>query len=217
LADSVCAQVVVEPQESTGARLDVQQLTKLAVSNAVDADVYIFLDSGAFFVRKYNPYSLLQGTRVPLFREQGPQLRGPHNTRWHQGAASVLGLSAKDSYDTSYVANLVFWKRDNLKRMQQHIENVTGSNWMLPLCRKTTLSEYVLYGQYCEEVLGEAAGHYPYSTINAYSYWDNKTLSEDDLRAIRSRLTPEQYVVMINEKSRTPIDRMRKVFVASAA
>src|SRR5207245_2938559 len=99
----------------------IQQLTKLAVNKVVPADVYVFLDSGGFFVRRYDPRSLFRGEQVPLFREQGAPLVGPHNTRWHQIGASVLGLEQQPLYDTSYVANLVFFKRDNLIQMQQHI------------------------------------------------------------------------------------------------
>lgn len=194
----------------------VQQLTKLAVSQASDADVFIFLDSGAFFVRPYDPASLLRNGTVPLFREEGPQFETPHNQRWHRDAARLLGLRTRERYRTSYVANLVFWRRENLIMLQRHLEHVSGQMWMEPLVRLHTLSEYVLYGQFCEEVLGESAGHHPYSTINAYSYWADSELGVDALRHIKDELTPEQAVVMINEKSHTPLTRIREVFVASA-
>ncbi len=192
----------------------VQQLTKLSVNFAVPSDVFVFLDSGAFFVQPYDPRERLRGDRAPLFREEGPANRTAFNTRWHRIAAGLLGLEKKNDYTTSYVGNLVYWRRDNLVRLQRHIAEVAqlSEEWVTALCRLPTLSEYVLYGMFCEHVLGARSGHYFESTIHAYSHWSEAKLEESQLKTVRGRLGPDCAVVMINEKSRTPPALIRRVF-----
>lgn len=191
----------------------LQQLAKLSVNYAVDADVYVFLDSGAFFVRGYDPRSTLHGVDVPLFREQKSEVRLAWNTRWHQIAAGLLGLAPRASYDTSYVGNLIYWRRDNLVRMQQHIERVTGQAWLKPLARQLRLSEYVLYGMFVEHVLGEQSGHYFSSLDLSLNHWTEQFLDQSALTELKSKLDPNVAVVMINEKAHVSASSIRRVFL----
>ncbi len=70
----------------------VQQLVKLSVNLALREDIYVFLDSGAMFVRPYDPATSVVDGMVPLFREQKDEVRLTWNTHWHQVAARLLGL-----------------------------------------------------------------------------------------------------------------------------
>ena len=89
-------------------------------------------------------------------------------------------------------------------------------DWVAALCRKTTLSEYVLYGLYCDQVLGAGSGHWHNPAIHAYSHWSGVKLDEAALIKVRNELAPECAVVMINEKSNTPPELIRRVFVTDA-
>ena len=191
----------------------LQQLAKLSVNQAVPADVYVYLDSGAFFVNDYDPRATMQNGKVPLFREQKEEVRVPWNTRWHQVSARLLGLPVESSYNTSYVGNLVYWKRENLDKMQAQIEKVTGSSWLVAVARQLRMSEYVLYGMFAEHVLGEASGQY-FSTLDrSLNYWSEKKLDDAGLRELRTKLEPKDVIVMINEKAHIPVSEIRRVFV----
>ena len=190
----------------------VQQLAKLSVNLAVSADVFVFLDSGAFFVMPYDPRATARDGKVQLFREEGDANRSAYNTRWHHISADILGIEKQRDYTTSYVANLVYFRRDNLERLQRRIAEVAQDDWVATLCRRPTLSEYVLYGMFCEHVLGDASGHWHNPDIHACSHWSEEELDFASLAKVRAGLAPDCAVVMINEKSRTPTDLIRRVF-----
>jgi hypothetical protein len=192
----------------------LQQLTKLSVNLAVPADVYIFLDSGAFFVSPYDPSELLQGTAVPLLREQKAELASvPWNVRWHQVAAKLLGLPVQNTYDTGYIGNLVFWRRENLTKLQQHVQAHTGRHWLASVTRQLRFSEYVLYGMFAEHVLKDQSNQYFYSIDRSLNHWSEEHLTEEGLREFKRKLEPHVAVVMINEKARIPLSTIRRVFV----
>lgn len=192
----------------------LQQLTKLSVDLAVDADVYVFLDSGAFFVRPYDPYDLVQGGKVPLLREDKPEWsKVPWNIRWHQVSAQLLGLSVRDYYQTGYVGNLVYWRREHLSQLHARIEQTTGRSWVASVANQIRISEYTLYGVFVEHVLKEAAGHYIYDVDRSLNHWALDDLDKAALQRLKAQLAPHVAVVMINEKARIPISRIREVFL----
>jgi hypothetical protein len=192
----------------------VQQLAKLFVHTVADEDVLLFVDSGAFFVRAWDPAGLVrQDGRVALFREQGDFFRTSRATqKWNRVAARLLGVRPVPGSDVGYVKTLVSWRRDNLAALHRHVEHVTGRPSFDALARPLTLSEYVLYGTYCDRVLGDGAGHYHTSTIETLSHWTQDTLSLPELRRLREGLSPEHVLVMVNEKSRTSLEAVRAAF-----
>ncbi len=191
----------------------VQQLTKLFVHEVAEEEVLLFIDSGAFFVRPYNPRSILRAQLVPLFRESDDFFRNSEtHQRWHRTAARLLGLRPVRRFDVGYIKTLVSWRRDNLLRLHEHIERVTGRSSFDAIAPVATLSEYGLYGMYCEYILGDRSGHYPTSANETLSYWPEKTLSLDDLQRLRSTLTPQHVLVMVNEKSGTEPGAVRAAF-----
>jgi hypothetical protein len=191
----------------------IQQLTKLSVSSAVKTDVYAMMDSGVFFVRPFDPSGLIRDGRVPLFREKKEEVRVANNIRWHQHAARLLGLPVQSSYDTSFVSPIVYWRRENLDKLQRHIENVTGDPWLVSLCRSVTMSEHVLYGMFAEHVLGDSAGHYFYSDLQCLPHWGEEAISEAELGQMKAELYPEAVAVMINEKAHMSLDQVRRTFL----
>jgi hypothetical protein len=190
----------------------LQQIVKLSVAKFVPADVLVFVDSDVFFVRPYDPRSLLRGDKVPLFREYGEELRCDFNRRWHRVGAKLFGLPPQDDYLTSYVGNIITWKAENVRLLHDHIEKVTGRSWIESVSRVLAMSEYVLYGMFCEHVLKERSGHYFDSNISSLCYWKTQKLDVPGLQEFRGGLKPEHLAVMVSAKSRTPIDNIRRVF-----
>lgn len=211
----------------------VQQLVKLGVNLAIPADVFVFADSAVFFVRPFDPEARSADGKEPLFREPlkpiAPDIRSPlhewvyrlggavRKSDWQVNAAAILGIPDGPGTNASYVDSLVTWRKDTLQKLQEHIEKVQGRSFMEVLCREMFLSEYVLYGVFCERVLGiENAGHYADSRLMVRSHWDEAELSEPDLIQMRDTLEPGRVAVMINEKSKVPAGLIRKVFMAPA-
>ncbi len=190
----------------------LQQIVKLSVAKFIPADVLIFVDSDVFFVRPYDPMTLMRGGNVPLFREYGEELRCDFNRRWHRVGAKLFGLSPQDDYLTSYVGNIITWRTENVRLLHDHIEKVTGRSWIESVSRLPAMSEYVLYGMFCEHVLKERSGHYFDSNISSLCYWKTQKLDVPALREFRGELKPEHLAVMVSAKSRTPVANIRQVF-----
>ncbi|MFS8066576.1 MAG: DUF6492 family protein [Byssovorax sp.] len=193
----------------------IQQIVKLAADAVTDADGYVFIDSDAFLTRPFNPHAAERDGKTPLFREILPA-ETPSNNQWHEGAARLLGRPVEPRYRTGYVGNIVPWERTNLKALHRHIEQTTGRGWIESLCRLETMSEYVIYGMFCERVLREASGHYFESTIPTLNYWGTAPLDLGALRDLRGQMRSEHIGVMISAKSSTAVESIRRAFEIAA-
>jgi hypothetical protein len=195
----------------------IQQLVKLSVNRALTEDNFIFLDSGAMFVRDYDPSLMLRDGLLPLYREQKEEVRISWNIRWHQVAARLLGLPVLETYDTNYVGNNpIYWKRSNLSKLQRQIEKVTGRHWAVAVCRQPRMSEYVIYGMFAEHVLKEQSGQYHTPEAHTLSYWEVRTLDEQGLNEHKRQLKADDFLVTFNEHARIPIEHIRRVFLENA-
>jgi hypothetical protein len=190
----------------------VQQLAKLFIHRVLSEDVYLFVDSGAFFVRPYDPSGIARGGEVPLFREEGAFFLSKETRRWYEICAALLGVRPASAYPVNYVKTNVTWRRDNLIRLHEHIAQVTGRSSFDALSRQIMLSEYYLYGMYCDLILGDRSRHYHSDLIETLSHWPAHPLGVRELRELRAKLEPQQVLVMINEKSRTPLSAIRQSF-----
>jgi hypothetical protein len=193
----------------------VQQIVKLSAPSFTGADVLINVDSDVMLVRDFDPRIAERDGAVPMFRETIPR---PSNmlTRWHEAAALALGLAPEPGCLTSYVTQLVTWRRDNVIALQRHIERVSGRGWVESLLSFDTISEYVLYGVFCERVLGERSGHFADSTIRTQNHWEDTSLDERALADLRAHIRPEHWGVMISAKSSTDMRAIRRAFAAAA-
>jgi hypothetical protein len=191
----------------------VQQLAKLSANLVTNADVLVFVDSDAFFIRDYDPASMIREGKLPLFRQQKDELRIDWNTRWHQIAAELLGLPVKCSYDTSYVGHAVYWSRANLEKLQACIEKNTSSSWVESVSRCLYLSEYVLYGMYCDYVLRDTSGHYFRESEQSVNHWSEDAIDSAGLEELKSKIDQEVSLVMISAKAKVSTSAIRKAFI----
>lgn len=194
----------------------VQQIVKLSIDAVTRRDACVFIDSDAFLIKRFDPRAAERDGKVPLFKELLPA-EDRHNTAWHAAAARLLGLPRQVGYRTGYVAQATTWLRANVIELHRHIERTTGRGWIESLCSLNTMSEFVLYGMFCGDVLGERSGHYLDAQINMLNYWSTRRLDDDDLRGLSGLLRPEHVGVMISAKSSTDVAAIRRVFDLGAA
>jgi hypothetical protein len=148
----------------------MQQLTKLSASAATQAEHLVFVDSDLVFLRPLDADSILRGDRLRLHRVPGDGNRGRH-LRWHHRAARLLGETPR-YFGSDYIGQLVTWRRSRLVDLQRHVETVQGRPWQECVAVSLEFSEYILYGVFCEAVLGlEASGHFPLETDLCHCCW----------------------------------------------
>ena len=191
----------------------VQQLVKLNVCAAIDADAFACVDSGCFFVQPFDPLaSHYKDGKLLLFREVGPQFLTEENRVWHAVASKLLGTEPLPSPNRSYVSLVVYFWRHVLRAMQNHIEALHGVDWRVPICRTRSFSEYLVHGAFCDDLLKDSAKMYRDDRLFAHCHWGTVPLGAEGLRKMKEEMPPERLLVMINEKSGTPLKLIREVF-----
>jgi hypothetical protein len=192
----------------------IQQIVKLSAPSYCDSDVFLFVDSDNFFVKPYDPRDSVRGDDVPLFREELQVAMEPFLSEWHRVAARLLGLDSPVARfdNVNFVGNVVTWRRANVAKLQELIERETGKKWVRSLTGQRTMSEYILYGDFCEQVLKDRSGHYYEPRIPTLNYWKTQALDDDGLRELHDRLGPDHVAVMVSAKSRTPVPAIRRAF-----
>jgi hypothetical protein len=191
----------------------LQQIVKLSIPSAVDSDVLLCTDSDVFFVAPYDPRSLERNGAIPLFVERGQRGLIKSNDEWHRVAADVLGLAPQETYDTNYIGNVIPWRRDTGIALQKRMAEISGKAWQLALTRRLVFAEYILYGMFNHQILGERAGTWDDGTLRTLCYWETTPLEIAGLKKLKERRLAQHHSVMISAKSRTPVVDIRKVFL----
>lgn len=188
----------------------VQQLVKIAFAQATDETATVFVDSDVAFMRAFDFRQFQRSGQGRLFRV--PEFYAADFEPWYAAAYAHLGLT-DDRYGLprpNYIGNLISWKRENVRAMCDRVEQVSGRSWLETLARAKTLSEYVLYGVFVDQVLGEAAGHfYDWSPL-CQEYWSPQPLDEDGLAQFFAATQPENIAVMLSAKARINPDSYAK-------
>ena len=193
-----------------------QQMVKLSIASRIDADAYMIMDSDCFFVRPFDPHTLIKDGRVPMFREEKDFYRTSSDSqKWSEVARRLLRLPAwREPYGVGYVGPGSFWRRDVLLKLRDYVSNGRGANdWLYRIARNLTFSEYMLYGVYVDQVLGLAAsGHYAFDLHICHEYWGTTPMSSAETADFARKLPEEHYLAMINARSDTPLSDIRAAF-----
>lgn len=148
----------------------MQQVTKLCADVVTDRENIIFVDSDIEFLRPLQHDRFMQEDALRLLRKPLHKNEGIH-LKWHHAAGELLGLNPR-YFGSDYIGPLATWKRGNLVQLKRHIENCRERPWYEAVGRRTTVSEYTLYGVFVEHVLGmEESGHFQASDDLCHCLW----------------------------------------------
>ncbi|MEB3180094.1 MAG: DUF6492 family protein [Nostocaceae cyanobacterium] len=191
----------------------LQQIVKISIAQYLKQDVLIFVDSDVTFVRHFDPQSLIRDGKVRLFSE--PPYPYPDLLErcypWYCAANQLLGLPEFQYPARGYIGNIITWKRDNVLKMYEHIEKVSGQGWLETLCKSWNLSEYILYGVFVEQILKEESGHYCDPVKLSLDYWKTDEMSDVELQKFFTQITPEQVSVMISAKAGISVEKYQNL------
>ncbi len=142
-----------------------QQIMKLNAAAGAGTDTILHLDSDTAFVRPLPTEALQSDGLVRLARFPGAADDAMH-APWHRAASTLLGLPPSDYHGADYIDQFVTWRRDNVRGLLAWIEQTTGRDPIAALAATRDFSEYVLYGVYCDRVLGLAASGHAESAVS---------------------------------------------------
>lgn len=186
-----------------------QQLVKLSACDATDAEVLMFIDSDVMLFRPMDLQPLAEDPvalhRVPLRADL------PEHRQWCLAARELLGVHDAAEPASNYIGNLVTWRSANVRQLRERIATVCGEPWTRAIARRRDFSEYILYGVYCDDVVGtRAAGHVAAPSPWTHSIWTADAMP--DARSFASEIEPSH--VALHVQSTVPMAlRTRRRFL----
>jgi Family of unknown function (DUF6492) len=181
----------------------VQQLAKLAVVRELTADVVVHTDSDVVLVRPFEASDLVdERGRVRLYSLPAAIDESlPNHVRWHRTAEKVLTLPRAPLPLPDFITSFVPWKRENAVALLARVEERTGRHWARALAGAWGVSEYILYGRFVTEVLGDAASQFTTPSSLCRDYWAHEPLAPDELEAFLDGVDAGEVAVSITAKA----------------
>jgi hypothetical protein len=163
----------------------LQQLAKLAISRELKSDVILHADSDVALIRQFqtsdviDPMGLVRLYCVPREVHSGMS----NHVQWHRAAERLLGLPEAPIPLPEFITHLVPWKRENAVALLDYLDD-RGRPWFRAIANSWSVSEYVLYGRFVTEVLGEASGHRLSTSSLCRDYWGVERLSQPQIEQL---------------------------------
>jgi hypothetical protein len=181
----------------------VQQLAKLAASRDVSADVIVHADSDVALVRPFEDGALVDAEgRVRLYRAPGLiDDRMPEHVGWHRTAEALLGLDPGRVPFPDYITSLVPWRRENAVALLDFLDSRHRRSWMRIISSAWDFSEYILYGRFVSDVLGESARQFATASSLCHDYWGREALTETQIDELLDGVAEDQVGLSITAKA----------------
>jgi hypothetical protein len=189
----------------------VQQLMKLAGTAAIDARAVLIIDSDAVLLREPELEQFSHNGRLRHFRNDGAVTPGmDRHVLWHNVARRLLGVSGVVSAPApDYISPIIVWDPAVVRSLMDHIADSTGQYWMDAIARELHVSEFIIYGVFMDEVVGDLA---PFEGPICHNYYERTPLSLTDARAFAGQMPSDAIGAMISSHSHTPDDVRRDAF-----
>src|SRR5690349_6797014 len=188
----------------------MQQVVKLQAAATIDADTLLLVDSDVIFVRPVTSHTFRRDGLVRFYRKDAAvDASLPRHMVWHDAARNLLGLPHAAAPLPDYVSAFNVWDRCTVLAMRDRIKKVTGRPWLDAIASQLHISEFILYGVFVDDVLGERAGIAPVESMLCHSYWSTSPLNLEAAERFVQAVPDEDVAVMISAKSRTPLEVRR--------
>jgi hypothetical protein len=189
--------------------LIANSIVKIAAPSYCDTDIIVLTDSDMEIIRPIDASTFEIDGKVPLHAKKVP----PIHESWHRSAAKLLGLPPRDYFGADFIGHLVSWKRENVILLQKHIESVTRLPWQLAIVWRRDVAETILYGVYCQEVLGEKSGHVFFEGFT-HSYWGGAWQDRNSWDKFIDGFSENSLAVLIQSTVPVGIEERRRVLDA---
>ncbi|AUC92995.1 hypothetical protein CWS35_00495 [Bradyrhizobium sp. SK17] len=194
----------------------VQQILKIAATIALPYERFCILDSDIVFFRDFDLARFQQPNAIPLLRiADAVTADQPRHSRWLETSHQLIGLPTPPFPAPDFIGHIIFWDKETTRALAERIEAVTGMSWIEALCRTREFSEYLLYGFFVENDAPAAQHHSIVPKAQCISYWDDPTLSKDELTRLLLRADTDDVAFSIASFSGTPVATIREVVAES--
>lgn len=196
----------------------VQQILKIAATIALPYERFCILDSDIVFFRDFDLSRFQYPNTIPLLKMvDAVTADQPRHSRWLETSHRLIGLPTPPFPAPDFIGHIIFWDKQTTRALAERIEAVTGMSWIEALCRTREFSEYLLYGFFVENDQASALRHSVVPKTQCVSYWDDPTLSKDELTRLLLRANRDDVAFSIASFSGTPVATIREVVAESDA
>ena len=129
---------------------------------------------------------------------------------WTRNCDRLLGQDRTAFPADDYIGNVIVWDKGAVRDMVAAIEQATGKDWALALCKTRAFSEYLLYGHFVVRSR-HAMTHVATQGGPASAYWDDAPLTLAELREMVAVMPASKVALCIESFSRTPVALIREV------
>jgi hypothetical protein len=192
----------------------MQQIVKIAAAQSIDKDVLVFVDSDVAFIRPFDLECFTRDGQVRLFRE--PPYEEETHIRGHHTANQLLGIPDKNQLAPGYIGQVITWRRDNVLKLYEKLESVSGRGWIETLASSWHLAEYILYGVFVDHFLKEQSGHYYDAQKICHEYWTPQPMSDEQLKNFFAEIQPQHLAVMISAKAGISVEQYQSLLESMA-
>lgn len=195
----------------------MQQVLKLAATARSEADVVLLADSDVALIAPTSAADFAAEGRIRFYRSPDAIAENlPLHAAWHRTSSTLLGTAQLPLPRPDYVSAFNAWSPALVRDLLARIETVTGRDWMTVFSRQWSISEFILYGVYVDQVLGGQAPVRPVTSMLCHSYWDPQPLDEVSMTQFVDRLGRDDLAMMISAKSRTPMEVRHRALLRAA-
>ncbi|WP_342724380.1 DUF6492 family protein [Bradyrhizobium sp. B097] len=194
----------------------VQQILKIAATISLPCERFCILDSDIVFFRDFDLARFQYPNTIPLLKMvDAVTADQPRHSRWLETSHQLIGLPTPPFPAPDFIGHIIFWDKQTTRALAERIEAVSGMSWIEALCRTREFSEYLLYGFFVENNESAALRHSDVPKTPCVSYWDDPTLSKDELTWLLLRADRDDVAFSIASFSGTPVTTIREVVAES--
>lgn len=192
----------------------IQQLLKLSAPTLTDSEHILFVDSDNVLFRPLELEQFYRDGKVKLSRrEMTPDMQS--HLGWHANALSLLGIQDFSGPKYNYIGNFIVWNRSAVIALQQRVAATSGVSWQIAVARTKRVSEYILYGLYCEFVAPDHGDHVFGPPDLTCSFWTNS--DQFNVADMAKSLLPSHVALHIQSTIPMPLEERRRLISALAA
>lgn len=190
----------------------IQQVLKIEAARQSRAASVLHVDSDVFFFRNLRPETLVADGKPRLFVADGGGIA--EHARWRETAGRLLGVAPSGT--SHFIENCIVWSPEVVRSMVDRIAAQRQGDWWLALIEVESVSEYFVYGTYCETV-ERFARVTPIGRSLCHSLWH----VAGDLRDLPDpagfHLAEDQCALAIQSTHPLPLAARRALFEALSA
>ncbi|WP_274630066.1 DUF6492 family protein [Arvimicrobium flavum] len=190
----------------------VQQLRRMAIAMASTEDVLVYCDSDVVFLKPFDCAAFHRDDKVRLYRNKDALLKPQiaDQRAWSDNAARVLGIPVEPISNDDYITTVIAWRRATMVALCEHLEKVSGRNWVAAAGTRRKFSECMIYGRFVDDVLA-GQDHFHDDREFCHVKWFGDPMSDEQLADFVATMAPEQVAIGMQSFIGTDLGRIRRL------